>query len=43
VDPGLYEIIQERKRRRDEDLAKLNQQPNPVIYPDAREQQNRHP
>jgi hypothetical protein len=43
VDPGPYEIIQERKRRSDEDLAKLNQQSNPVLSPNAREELNRHP
>jgi hypothetical protein len=43
VGQGLYDIIQERKRRNEENLAKPNQQPNPVINPDPREQQNRHP
>jgi hypothetical protein len=29
VEPAAYEIFQERKRRHAEDLAKLNQQPDP--------------
>jgi hypothetical protein len=43
VSQDLYDIIEERKRRRDADIAKLNLQTNPVIYPDATQQQNRHP
>ena len=43
VSQGLYDIIQERKLRSDEEISKLNQQPNPIINADAREAQNRHP
>jgi len=43
VGQDLYDIIQERKRRDAESLAKPNQPPNPAMNPNPREQQNRHP
>jgi hypothetical protein len=43
VSQGLYDIIQERKLRSDEQISKLNPQPNPAINPEARDAQNCHP
>jgi hypothetical protein len=44
VSQSLYDCIQERKRRYEEDdRAKLGQQPNPPIHSAAREEQSSHP
>ena len=43
VSQDLYDIIEYRKRWNDERIAKLNQQPNPVINAESNAEQNRHP